>query len=161
MVATGIGSVLFHGPQGPAGHFLHDATFLVALVALMVLNLAGVFDWESQRKWAIFAVSSGVLVLILLVRPSSTNVIAGVVVFALVGVDVLIHRLSSVERRWWIASIVAMGFAIVLFVLGRTGGPLCDSESLFQGHALWHILSAIALGAYFEATSPARNGVRR
>ena len=161
MVATGIGSVLFHGPQGPTSHFLHDATFVVALVALVVSNLAGVLGWESQRKWAILAVSSGVFVLVLLVWPSSTNVIAGVVVFALVGVDVLIHRLSSVERRWWIASVVAMGFAIVLFVLGRTGGPLCDSESIFQGHALWHSLSAIALGAYFEATSPARLGVRQ
>jgi hypothetical protein len=161
LVATGIGSVLFHGPQGPASHFLHDATFLVALVTLVVLNLAGVFGWDSQRKWMILAVSSGVSVVILLVWPTSTNIIAGVAVLALVGVDISIHRSSSVHQRWWIASIVTMGFAVAVFVLGRTGGPLCDSESIFQGHALWHILSAIALWAYFEATTPARLGVRQ
>lgn len=161
MIATGIGSVMFHGPQGPASHFLHDATFVVTLLALATMNLSGVFRWESRRTWVVFGLSSGVATAILLVWPASTNFIAGVVVLAIVGVDILIHRSGSVRQRWWIVSVVTMGFAVVLFVLGRTGGPLCDSSSLFQGHALWHVLSATALWAYFEATLPTRDGVRQ
>ena len=159
MIATGIGSVMFHGPQGPASHFLHDATFLLTLLALVALNLTGVLGWKSRRTWVVFGLSSGVVMAILLVWPESTNIVAGVVVLAIVGVDILVHRSTSIRQRWWIASVVTMGLAVVLFVLGRTGGPLCDSESIFQGHALWHVLSATALWAYFEATVPARVGV--
>ncbi len=36
-------------------------------------------------------------------------------------------------------------------LLGRTGGPLCDPDSLLQGHALWHVLTAVALGAWAVA----------
>ena len=158
LVATGVGSVMFHGPQGSASHFLHDATFLVALVALLAMNLAGVFGWATQRKWAIFGLSTGVVTAILLIWPGSTNIIAGVVVLALVGADIVMHRLASVRQPWWGVSVAAIGFAVLLFVLGRTGGPLCDSDSIFQGHALWHVLSAAALWSYFEATLPARDG---
>ena len=44
------------------------------------------------------------------------------------------------------------GSATVLTVAGsalhatsRTGGPLCRPDSLLQGHALWHVVSALAL----------------
>ena len=35
--------------------------------------------------------------------------------------------------------------------LGRTGGPLCDPDSLLQGHAAWHLLTAISLAAWARA----------
>ena len=35
--------------------------------------------------------------------------------------------------------------------LGRTGGPLCDPDSLLQGHAAWHLLTAAALAAWARA----------
>jgi hypothetical protein len=31
---------------------------------------------------------------------------------------------------------------------GRTGSPVCDPDSLWQGHAAWHLLTAAALGAW-------------
>jgi hypothetical protein len=30
--------------------------------------------------------------------------------------------------------------------LGDTGGPLCDADSLFQPHGVWHIGAAVAVG---------------
>lgn len=40
----------------------------------------------------------------------------------------------------------AAGLAV--YRLSRTGGPLCDPDSLLQGHAAWHVLSAAAAGWY-------------
>jgi 4-amino-4-deoxy-L-arabinose transferase-like glycosyltransferase len=156
MIATGIGSVLFHGPQGPASHFLHDATILLTMIGIVTMNLAGLLRWREQRVWVILGVVGLVVSVILLIWPASTNLVAGVALVALVGQDIALHRSGSIETRWWIAAILTMAVASLFFVAGRTGSPFCDSSSLFQGHALWHILSATALWAYFIATTPTR-----
>ena len=31
-----------------------------------------------------------------------------------------------------------------MWTAAKTGGPLCRPESLAQGHALWHVLDALA-----------------
>jgi hypothetical protein len=159
MIATGIGSVLFHGPQGPASHFLHDVTILLTMTAIVAMNLAGILEW-TERRVLVILLSVGIAVsVVLLTWPSSTNVVAGIALAALVGQDIALHRSGSINTRWWIAAVVAMAVALLFFIAGRTGGPLCDSSSLFQGHAVWHILAATALWAYFMATTPTRRGI--
>ena len=44
--------------------------------------------------------------------------------------------------------VAALAFGLLANVLGRTGAPLCASGSLIQGHALWHMATAVALGAW-------------
>jgi hypothetical protein len=159
MIATGIGSVLFHGPQGPASHFLHDATILLTLIGIVTMNIAGLLRWREQRVWVILGAVGLMVSVILLIWPASTNLVAGIVLIVLVGQDVALHRSGSIETRWWFAAIFAMAVASLFFVGGRTGSPFCDSSSLFQGHALWHIVSATALWTYFVATTPTRLGI--
>jgi hypothetical protein len=49
--------------------------------------------------------------------------------------------------------LAALAFGGIAFFLGRSGSPLCRPESLFQWHALWHVLVAVALVAYAYAIS--------
>lgn len=52
--------------------------------------------------------------------------------------------------RWpSIAALVAGAAAIVVNLLTRTGAPLCRPGSLLQGHAAWHVLTAIAIALWF------------
>jgi len=39
--------------------------------------------------------------------------------------------------------------AVVLFILGRTGGPACHPASLLQPHVGWHVAAAIAFGIWW------------
>ena len=55
------------------------------------------------------------------------------------------------------AALIAGAAAIVVNVLTRTGAPLCRPESLLQGHAAWHVLTAIAIALWFAP----RRGLRR
>lgn len=161
MIATGVGSVLFHGPQGPASHFLHDATILLTLTAIVAMNIAGLLHWKEKRVWLILGTTGVLVTVLLLMWPSSTNAVAAVALIILVAQDVALHRSGSLRTRWWIVAIAAMAVALLFFVAGRTGSPFCDSASLLQGHALWHILAATALWAYFVATTPTRRGIVR
>jgi hypothetical protein len=38
-----------------------------------------------------------------------------------------------------------LGTATAVNLLSRTGDPLCNPDSLLQGHAVWHVLTALAL----------------
>jgi hypothetical protein len=57
---------------------------------------------------------------------------------------------GAVGRGLGLAALALGGIA---FLLGQTGSPLCRPESLFQWHALWHLLVAVSLVAYAYALS--------
>jgi predicted membrane channel-forming protein YqfA (hemolysin III family) len=156
MIATGVGSFLFHGFDSSVAQFLHDITFLVTIWILAVINVT-----EMQRRsryfgWGVVGVGALVFSVALLIGPQITNILTVVVSAALVGADIVLHRRGSVRTMWYWAALVAMLLAIAAFLLGRSSGPLCDPASIFQGHAAWHLLAAIAVTSYFVATSDAR-----
>jgi hypothetical protein len=156
MVLTGVGSVMFHGPQGPGSQFGHDATFLVTVWFVAVVNASRPIGWKPMATWLVFLGGSVVLAVALVLAPGLTNVLMVMTVVALVASDVSLHRRGTIRTWWYVGSLVALGAAVVMFVLGRTDAPLCDPESLFQGHGIWHLLGAVSLGAYFVATSESR-----
>jgi hypothetical protein len=156
MFLTGAGSVLFHGPQWTGSQFGHDVTFLVTVWFIAIINISATLRWKHAVGWIVFAVGGVVLATALVLSPGLTNVLMVATVVSLVASDVTLHRRGRVATPWYIASIVAIVAAVAMFLLGRTGGPLCDPGSLFQGHGVWHLLGAVALGAYFVATSRSR-----
>ena len=158
MIATGIGSFLFHGPQTSGSQFLHDITFLVTVAILAVANLGVGLRWAPSRVWAVIALYSVATAVALVLSPGVTNVITAVAVALLVVGDIALRRVGTVSRGWFAGAMVALVVAVAFLVLGRTGNLLCDPESMLQGHALWHVFGAGALGAYAVATGEARMG---
>jgi hypothetical protein len=156
MVFTGAGSVMFHGPQGPGSQFGHDVTFLVTVWFVAVINTAEANRWQRSVEWGTFIAGSIVLSLALVLSPGWTNVLMVATVISLVVSDVVLHRNGRVRTWWYVVSLVTIMVAVAMFLLGRTGAPLCDPDSVFQGHGLWHMLAAISLGAYFVAMSDSR-----
>jgi hypothetical protein len=57
------------------------------------------------------------------------------------------HRLSQA----WIGYAVVVLFlvALVLQIVSKSGSQMCNPDSFFQGHALWHLISALACGTLF------------
>ena len=161
LVATGIGSFLFHGPQTTGSHFIHDITFLAALWFLAVMNLNEAYAWWPGTGWIAFAVGLGILALVLVLFPDATNALTGVTLVAVVVGDLALQRRGGFIGGWYGVALGAMAIAVGFLVLGRSGSPLCDPASALQGHGGWHLFAAIALGAYFLATSRARIEGRR
>ena len=54
----------------------------------------------------------------------------------------VLSRNVSWGRR--VATLAIMGAAAGVHASSRTDGPLCRPDSVLQGHALWHVLSAAA-----------------
>ncbi len=72
-------------------------------------------------------------------------------VTALVGEALLWRRgESSRDPRWGLAAVGALGLAFAIWTQAKTGGAWCRPYSLLQGHAIWHLLDAVAAYALYR-----------
>jgi hypothetical protein len=156
LVFTGLGSVAFHGPQWAGSKWLHDVPIAWIAVFIVVYDLAIAFRWSSRATWAGMAAGFAGVGLLLAVTPESTEVVTGSLAAGVLVGEFLVCRrrrdqLRPRGRTWrhaayWAAlALFALGAAVNL--LGRTDAPLCEPDSILQGHGLWHVLTALAFGA--------------
>jgi len=157
MAATGVGSFLYHGPQSTGAGFVHDVTFLATLWFLVVMDPASSLGMRARHAWLAFGSVVVVISGALLVAPASTNVLTGISIVALIASDLLMRRVGDINGRWYATALALFAASLLFNALGRSAIWTCEPESVLQFHALWHILSATALGAYFVAMTVPRN----
>jgi hypothetical protein len=61
------------------------------------------------------------------------------------------------SRRWVVASLATFVVAYAIWILDQS--PLCDPHFWLQGHAVWHVLGAVAallLTVHWRATARPR-----
>lgn len=80
------------------------------------------------------------------------NAIFGVfIVLATLLEYVIIYRnKNSIEKKWAILYSIIFIIATIIWQFSKTGNILCHEYSLIQGHAVWHILDAVALYFMFR-----------
>ena len=131
VIATGLGSFLFHGPMPPGAEWAHDVT-----LAWLLLLVAGTGTrWERATRIPGLLILSAFFALV----PAAADPIA----VALAAVAVVGIRLDRSPHTWGAFSLLAV--AAIVGRLGATGWPLCDPESLIQLHGVWHLAAAVSV----------------
>ena len=144
LVAIGFGSVIFHGPQPASSQFVHDVPIAAALLYIFLYNLNRLNDFEQVNR--LFGLGLIPLAVAFAVAPTLTQIVAASLAGAAIVTEVLVYRSSGPGRVRNLDKIVA-GLLILAgagYILGRTGSTLCDPDSLWQLHGVWHLLSAAA-----------------
>jgi hypothetical protein len=54
------------------------------------------------------------------------------------------------ETRWAYFSVGTLLLSFVIWNLSKTGAPFCYPDSMIQGHAIWHLLDALAASFLFR-----------
>jgi len=139
VAANGLGGIAFHGPGDRASHWLHD-TALVGTLAAMGIERVGLASGLT-----------GAAAVAIAVHPDATNAASLVGGLLVAGGEVRRRRRSSVRSG---ALLVA---AAAVNALTRSGGPCCRPDSRFQGHALWHVLTASAMADWGRASFGGRS----
>lgn len=81
---------------------------------------------------------------------------ASIAVLGLVLVGRTIQLLARSGRMVWAAWRRAAPWmvpALAAYAAGRTGAPLCHPATFWQFHAIWHVLSAVGVGAAVQGCS--------
>jgi len=147
---------------GPGAAAMHAST----------TDWAGVLDRMSMYVWIAFPVAYGLtrlrdlsgigfvaiylaiaLPFCLLIAndavPISGDFVLGTLIFTLAATEVAIGSELSGRRAWLVAATCAFLLAFGTWLPSRTGGAWCDPDSLLQGHAVWHLLCAVAVACIF------------
>ena len=141
LIATGIGSFLFHGPMPTGGEWAHDLT----LAWLLLVVAADGTRWE---RWSRIP-SLVALGLLFALVPGVADPVALALAVLAVGSVLRADRSSAT----WAA--VALLIAGAIFGrLGATTWPFCDPDSMLQLHGLWHLAAATAVTIWAISTPP-------
>ena len=160
VAANALGSFVYHGPAFAWGHWAHDVPAVGVPLFVATHDLGLVRGWPVQRRLLVFAALLSVVGVLLLVVPDATFVLAFVLIAA-AGLGELSAFRAGYRPRpsdgwsaWmmaWIFVVLSLSLAVGAFLLGRTASALCNPASVFQYHAVWHVLSAISAAAFAYA----------
>ena len=140
--ANGLGGVAYHGPGGPVSRWLHDAALLATFGVMTTAEVGESAGIEVDRRHATAAAAAGAA---LAVVPSVSRAAQlGLGLGAAAG-DVTAGVLGEGRRHRRVSLGLIWIGAATINAATRTGAPLCRPNSVLQGHAAWHTLTALAL----------------
>ena len=152
LAIVGVGSVAYHGPGGALAKWIHDVGVTVPLLVLGVVIVARRRGLNTATSARLILAALTTIAVLLRARPAWSVPIAGTVVVAVAAAELDAwwrHRLRPAPRLTAAAvGVAALLGGAAIDALSRTGAPWCRPESLFQGHAAWHVLAAGGLALY-------------
>ncbi len=146
----GLASAFYHMSNNFLGQIL-DFTFIFLFifwgVSFNLKRLEIIKEYKDQWK-----VTGGltlffmILVFIMYYTHLHFQLLIPVAALILVFSEFKARKLKDISYKYLYAALVSIGIGQIFSILDRTG-TVCDpTNHQFQGHALWHILSAIGLG---------------
>lgn len=147
-LVVGVFSFAFHMSYSGYLQILDFAAMFVFVGLTLSLNLVRVGWLAPERRARVYAL--GVLAftgLVVALRFTSfpIQLVTPVLILATVVTEVVASRRVKVDHRWFFASLLSLVGAGVLSALDGAR-VLCDpSDHVLQGHAAWHVLSAVSL----------------
>ena len=161
---SGFGAAFFHGSLTEWGGKLDMVSMHLSFGFWLVYNLTRRFD--RSKAW--FSLVFSVLTATLLI-PRVVFGLLGFQVFAGLVSGVILSEILvatgpsrgkwnvSLNRSWLWVSLGLYVPALAVWRFSLSGQPLCCPDSLLQGHALWHVMTALSPGALYLYV---RNGER-
>lgn len=143
VAGVGLGSFVQHGPDPAWSDLAHDLPLAAVLCLVAADGVAALRGRE--RVWWWWVAPTAALVPAILLVPRPADAAQAVVAAVAVVVTLLRARAAAHDRARVLAAVGLLAVGSLVGTLSRAGGPLCDPESLWQGHGLWHLLSAAAL----------------
>jgi hypothetical protein len=122
-----------------------------SLVFIVLYDVSTVRPMTTVQLLGAGGVILAVLGMALAGVPQSANALNAVFAALVLGTELVAAGQRYAYRRArqaYAIMIAALVVGVAANILGRTGGPLCSRGSLLQGHALWHLCMAVALGAW-------------
>ena len=138
-IAIGLGSAFYHASLTFVGQ-VADIFGMYLLVTFMLVFRAG--RWFGPLYIAL----NLALLAAQVAFPQSRRYLFAAVIAAVLIVET---RARVNERKWLYWALAAMSGGFVLWILDITK-RWCDPRSLLQGHALWHVLGAVAAWCLFR-----------
>lgn len=142
VIGVGVGSLIQHGPNPAWQQYAHDVPLAGVLAFVAVDAASDVTGRRLSPLW--WLAPTAAIVPIVAISPAASSVAQGAMATAAIALNLHRARIRPRLRRTLLTSLAILAAGGLIGTLGdRTS--LCQPDSLLQGHAVWHILAALAL----------------
>ena len=145
----GVGSFLYHGAASDLSQALHDIPLIAMLGFIAGWHVGRLLDRCELVALAGLALGTMASTITFVVAPGATNATVGVCIATIVIAEALARR-RAMAPVWTPPILVFGAFAVGCWLLGTPDSPLCDADSWFQPHAVWHVATAIIALAWVD-----------
>ncbi len=148
-IVVGIGSVLLHATLTLWGQFYDVLGMYLLSAFVLVYALQSWRGLSNAASLALYVAACAVLIALLWLMPETRRWLFAIVLLVAIVVELVLARPRRLGVR---AALFGYGLlanivAFAIWVLDNTQ-TLCAPDSLAQGHAIWHLLGAVAV--YFN-----------
>lgn len=149
-ITVGLGSVLLHATLTLWGQFFDVVGMYLVSGFMLVSALARWLRIPDRRAVMLYVVLCAALITVLLAVPEVRRWLYAVVLIAAIVIELGFARprRPGVKVSFYLLGIAAKAIAFTIWNLDQHG-QLCAPQSLLQGHAVWHLLGALALWLTF------------
>jgi len=150
-VIIGVGSAFYHASMTFVGQFF-DVFGMYLLTSLMwVYALGRLKGWRIGTAAAVFGGLNMALTVLQLAIPDTRRYAFAVVLILALVTEAVVwkKRRPARDYRWFWAGLLTFAAAYVIWILDNSGA-WCAPTSWVQGHAVWHVLGAIAVGCLWR-----------
>ena len=153
----GVGSTCLHASFTTWGRQVDMmAMYLIATFAIIYPLLRTMKISRQQAIWMYLGMNTVLAYWTVLVgspeqtRRLFTTMIVSSMSYEWFKGDAEYKQQNRYSRKVLATTLSMFGIAVLVWKASESNGPLCDPDSLWQGHSLWHLLSATAIaGLYF------------
>lgn len=147
LILLGLGSAFYHASLTFAGQFVDLMGMYLLACFILLYNVSRLKALNAKTFVLTYLALNLVLASVLLEFPALRRYIFGVIVVAALLPEYRVRKQKKpqingffLHAAWWTLIV-----AFIIWTLDITK-VLCNPNSLLQGHALWHILGALAAG---------------
>ncbi len=149
LLVIGLGSAFYHASLSFAGQFF-DVMGMYLLISFAALYALARLGWLAPGLLpAAYLAVNLLLAGVLLWLPGVRREVFGGLVVVTLALEAWSLRGSLRRGRYLLGAIVSLGAAFAIWSLDNSR-TLCSPQSIFQGHAAWHVLGALAAWLLYQ-----------
>lgn len=156
----GPGSMVFHASYTWWAGILDGVSMYAWLSFVVVYDLERLAGIGLRRALPLWLAINAAWVAMRVLIPnqgsavsSSTLIFVGLLVLMLLSIAAVValrrERVRFASHGWLLGSFAFFGVGLAVWLQSGTGQPLCVPDSPWQGHAVWHLSAAVAVGLLY------------
>jgi hypothetical protein len=142
VAAVGVGSVVQHGPHPDWQAYAHDLTLAGVLAFLAVDAAADLTGRRWRARW--WLVPTATVAPMVAIGPAASTAAQAALGALAIGLNLWRAWVRPDLRRALLVTLAVLAAGALAGNLGDRSS-LCRPDSLLQGHAVWHLMAALAL----------------